>query len=169
MDNELEFKGSDKVKAIQWFVMYAEGLETDKQYKLTIKECKRKRSLNANNYAWKLINELAIKLNKKPVEVYRNYIDDIGDNYEYMRVIGKDVVDTLTNFWSAQGLGWITKVDLTNFENHYDVYLYYGSSRFNTQQMSRLISLIVQDCLEFGVKTYNQEELDRLVQEWGVE
>lgn len=169
MDNELDFKGVDKLQAVVWFTRLAESLDGEKEYTITVKERKRKRSLNANNYAWKLINDLAIKLNKKPVEVYRNYIDDIGDNYERMRVIGKDAVDTLTNFWSAQGLGWITKVDLTNFENLYDVYLYYGSSRFNTQQMNRLISFIVQDCLAFGVKTYNQEELDRLVQEWGVE
>lgn len=169
MDNELDFKGADKLQAVVWFTRLAESLDGEKEYTITVKERKRKRSLNANNYAWKLITDLAIKLNKKPVEVYRNYIDDIGDNYERMQVIGKDAVDTLTNFWSAQGLGWITKVDLTNYENLYDVYLYYGSSRFNTQQMSRLISFIVQDCLEFGVKTYSQEEVDRLVKEWGVE
>lgn len=169
MDNELDFKGADKLQAVVWFTRLAESLDGEKEYTITVKERKRKRSLNANNYAWKLINDLAIVLNKKPIDVYRSYIDDIGDNYKCMQVTGKEVVVLLGKLWQNNGLGWLVKVDYTQYQNVYDVYLYYGSSRFNTAQMSRLISLILQDCEEFGVKTYSQEEVDRLVKEWGVE
>ena len=44
--------------------------------------------------------------------------------------------------------------------------LYYGSSSFNTKQMSRLIDGVVQDCKACGIETKPQQEIDSLLKEW---
>ena len=42
---------------------------------------------------------------------------------------------------------------------------FYGSSVYDTAQMSRLIALIVEECKAAGVETMTPEELERLVEE----
>ena len=44
---------------------------------------------------------------------------------------------------------------------------YYGSSRYNTRQMSRLIDSIVQDCKDLGIETLPPEKLAAMKEEWG--
>ena len=41
---------------------------------------------------------------------------------------------------------------------------YYGSSTYNTRQMSRLIDLVVQDAKALGVETMAPEELASLLE-----
>jgi hypothetical protein len=43
---------------------------------------------------------------------------------------------------------------------------YYGSSYYDTAQMSRLIELAVQDCKELGIETRSEEEIASLLGEW---
>lgn len=47
--------------------------------------------------------------------------------------------------------------------------LYYGSSTYNTEQMSRLIDNIVQDCKAVGIETMTPAELAALKDAWGKE
>ena len=49
-----------------------------KQYDLEIKEHKNKRSLNANYYAWSLINQISEKMNISSIEIYRKYVKAIS-------------------------------------------------------------------------------------------
>lgn len=46
-----------------------------------IKKFRRKRSLDANAYAWVLIDKLAAALNMEKVEVYRELIRNIGGRF----------------------------------------------------------------------------------------
>ena len=43
---------------------------------------------------------------------------------------------------------------------------YYGSSSFNTKQMSRLIDGLVQDCRDSGIETKTQAEINSLLESW---
>ena len=52
----------------------------DREYDLIIKEYRKKRSLDANAYAWVLIGKLADAMRITPVEVYRQAIQNIGGN-----------------------------------------------------------------------------------------
>jgi hypothetical protein len=47
-----------------------------------------------------------------------------------------------------------------------NVNLYYGSSVFDTMQMSALIDSIVQDCKAVGIKTLDDMEIDKLIEAW---
>lgn len=47
-----------------------------------------------------------------------------------------------------------------------NVVLYFGSSTYDTAQMSRLIDLCVQDCKQVGIETMTPAELEALVERW---
>ena len=48
-----------------------------------------------------------------------------------------------------------------------NVVLYYGSSTYDTAQMSRLIDMAVQACVEQGIETLPPEKLAGMMEEWG--
>ena len=50
-----------------------------------------------------------------------------------------------------------------------DVILYYGSSTYDTRQMSRLIDLVVEDCKDNGIETLPPEKLAAMVEKWGAQ
>ena len=167
MDNELRFKGEDSIKAVAWLTQYVGTLDKDKEYTLTVKEHKKKRSLNANALYWKLADKLAEHLNKPKSEIYREHIKEIGGVSDIMCSIDQ-AVDKFCEVWKSQGLGWQTDVVESKLEGCKNIIVYYGSSTFDKTQMSRLINLAMQDCQQYGIQTYDREELDRLVQEWGI-
>lgn len=47
------------------------------------------------------------------------------------------------------------------------VTVWYGSSTYDTEQMSRLIDAVVEDCKAVGIETMTPAELDALVSRWG--
>lgn len=135
--------------------------------KLSIKITKyrEKRSLNANNYAWKLITELAESQGITKEELYRHYVKDVGVCRQVE--IDEKAADTLAHSWSLHGLGWFSeKLDYGEHDGFVLMNLYYGSSTYNTKQMSRLIDNIVQDCQAVGIETKTPDEIDRLVSLW---
>ena len=76
-----------------------------KLYNLEVKEYRKKRSLDANAYAWVLIHKLAAAMHITPEEVYLQEILDVGDNYTPMCVREQDV-ERFKKSWSSNGLGW---------------------------------------------------------------
>lgn len=163
---EIKFKKSDTVRVIAELASYIDSLKDDKEYKLEVKELKEKRSLNSNSYAWTLLDKLAEKLRLPKTEIYRSYIKEIGGNSYLVCCINKAVED-LCQDWSAKGIGWLTELEPSKIEGCTNVRLYYGSSQYDTKQMSRLIELIVQDCKENDIETLTPDELERMNEEWG--
>ena len=43
---------------------------------------------------------------------------------------------------------------------------YYGSSTYDTKQMSQLIDNLVQDCKALGIETLTPDKLALLTEEW---
>lgn len=164
-EKEIIFQKHDKIKVIAETDSYIDSLKPGKKYILTIKEKKNARSLNANNYFWKLCDELAAVLNISKTELYRSYIKEIGGNYSEV-MVKKEAVEETCRYWNEKGLGWIAEIMSDECCDYVCVWLYYGSSVYTTEQMSRLIHLIVQDCIEAGIPTLETIELDRLCEEW---
>ena len=134
--------------------------------KLTIDvaEYRKARSLDANAYMWTLLEKLALALKTNSVELYRKYIREVGVWKDYK--MSKDVAKAFTHLWQEKGLAWlIDKVDEKSTDKDEIVTLraYYGSSSYNTKQMSRLIDSIVQDCKEMGIETMTDAEIQSLV------
>lgn len=140
---------------------------------LTVKKHREKRSLDANRYAWLLIGKLTEKLadlmrgGKPPTkeQIYRSHIRDVGV-YEALP-IRADAVERFKAVWESRGTGWLVEVvDDSKLEGYKRVHAYYGSSTYDTREMSRLINNLVQDCKDLGIETLPPDELERLLKEW---
>lgn len=133
---------------------------------IEIKKQRKRRSLDANAYFWALAGKLSGKLHISPTEVYRHYIPDIGGNYEAVTV-AEHGVDKLRKMWSAHGKGWLTETLSGSAPGYVTMLLYYGSSTYDTAQMSRLIDMIVMDCKSNGIETLTPDKLDAMKERWG--
>ena len=139
-----------------------------KKYAVEIKEHRKKRSLDANAYAWTLIGKLAAKLSTDgvvitPDQVYREAIRDVGDNYEVIP-IRDDALERWQQIWAGTGLGWVCEViGKSKIDGYTNTRCFYGSSVYDAAQMSRLIAIIVDECKAAGVETMTPEELESLL------
>lgn len=141
-------------------------MQDGKTYKLTVKEHRERRSLDANAYCWVLLDKLAEKLSLPKTDVYRRFIREIGGNSETVCVVEK-AADKLCDGWHHNGIGWQTERMTSKIDGCVNVILYYGSSTYDTKQMSRLIDMVVEECKEHGIETLTPMELDRLKDRWG--
>lgn len=130
-----------------------------------LKKFRQKRSLDANAYCWTMLDKLAEAVGRGKTDLYRNYIREIGGNSETVCVVNK-AAQKLREGWEHNGLGWVTETIPSKLEGCTNVVLYYGSSTYDTEQMSRLIDLIVQDCSALGIETLPPYKLAAMVEEW---
>lgn len=165
---EINFKKADFIKVVAEVSAYINSLDDNKEYKLEIKEHKQKRSLNANSYFWELCGKLAEKTHIPKTEIYRSYIKEIGGNSEIICIQDK-ALKHFREIWEQGHIGRFTEICDSKLKGCTNVIVYYGSSDYDTGTMSRLIEMVVQDCIEQEIPTYNQAELQKLCDEWGVE
>ena len=163
---EIRFKGSEKVRAMAQIANALDGLDSEKEYVLTVKEYKAKRSLNANSFAWLMLDKLAEKLHIGKTELYRTYIKDVGGNSEII-CIQDNALNRFCERWEQGHIGRFTETIPSKIDGCTNVIVYYGSSDFDTASMSRFVDLIVQDCKENGIETLTPGELAILSEEWG--
>lgn len=129
-----------------------------------IKKKKNKRSLNANGYAWKLCSEIANVLNITKEEVYKKVIKETGE-FEVVP-IKKEAVEMFVRGWTSKGIGWICDVESSKLKGYVNVVIYYGSSIYDTKQMSRLIDSLVQEAKMLGIVTLDELEIERLLEKY---
>ena len=128
------------------------------------KKYRQKRSLDAHAYCWTLLGKIAIKMKKTSLEVYRKAISEAGV-YEIIP-IKNEAVDRYIEIWQGNGLGWICEKFPSKLEGFTNVRAFYGSSVYDTAEMSRLIDYIITDCKELGIETEPKEYIDNLLKEW---
>lgn len=137
----------------------------DKNLSIELKPYKPRRSRDANAYAWVLMGKLAAKIGCTPTEIYQQLIQDIGDNYDIVCIKDK-AVDKLRSSWSRQGKGWITETMPSKIKGCTNVVLYYGSSVYTTEQMSRLIDCIQREAKLQNIETATPEEIALMKENW---
>lgn len=148
------------------FKLMVDELREREKLTIEVKPYRERRSLDANAYFFVLVDKLAEKLNTTKEEIYRNSIKEIGGVSETICVRDK-AVKRLCESWSKNGLGWQTDTFPSKIEGCTNVILYYGSSTYDTAQMSRLIDNIVQDCKAVGIETRTPDEIANLLSMWG--
>ena len=135
-------------------------------YDLEVKEHRKKRSLDANAYAWVLMGKLAEAMRITPVEVYRQAIVNIGGKYEVIP-IKAEAADHFKGIWEAKGLGWPCEdMGKSKIPGYRNLRAYYGSSTYDTRQMSQLIDNLVQDCRTLDIEVRSEEEIASLLGGW---
>lgn len=154
-----------RVKVPAFARKFVEAMK-EKTYDADLKEHREKRSLDANAYYWELCDKLSAKLNLSKEFIYRQHIKDIGGN-SIILPIRDDAKEQFIRNWQTHGIGWpCEEIGKSKLDGYTDVICYYGSSTYNTEQMSRLISLAVQDCKDQGIDTATPEELARMEAEY---
>lgn len=136
----------------------------DKDVDVAVKQWHDKRSLDANAYLWVLIDKIAEAMHLDKAEVYRDSIRAIGGVSQV--VCAQDfTVDALRRGWEMRGMGWQTDTMPSKVPGCTNVVLYYGSSMFDSRQMSLLIDHVVQDAKALGIETMTPRELEKLLDE----
>ena len=145
---------------------FCDEMKEGKVYEADLKEHRKRRSLDANSYAWVLMGKLANKVGLTKEEVYREFVKDVGGNYEILP-IRNDAVDKWISNWSQKGIGWICDIlGESKLDGYTNVITYYGSSTYDSSQMSKLINLIVDECKQQGIETMTPAELAMLMDGW---
>ncbi len=137
-----------------------------KDLEITVKQWKNKRSNNANAYMWELLGELAVIMKLPAEEIYRNAIKAVGI-YKDFPPLPQREANTLKTAWRNLGIGWqAEQLDYDTDGQNVIVRCYYGSSVYNTKQMSRLLDFVLQDCWALGIPTRTPDEIAALKAAW---
>ena len=126
---------------------------------------RKKRSLDANAYCWKLCTMIADAVGISKEEVYKQNIRE-GNEYTPLP-IKAEAVEEFARIWGHRGLGWfIDIVDDSKIEGYKLIFAYHGSSTYDTASMSKLIDRIIQDANSIGIETLSERELSLLKERW---
>ncbi len=156
---KLSFKKDKFAFLLPRIMEFVNSLEDGKEYELEIKQRRKKRSLNANNYSWKLTDELAnklivagVKLSKEEchAEMIFRYGQLMLDENEMpitMSVLKGVKVTDFYPYAKEIGTGTVKGKEFTHYR------IYRGSHTYDTKEMSIFISGIVEECKEQGIDT----------------
>lgn len=134
-----------------------------KELNINIKRRSQKRSLDSNALCWHLCEELAKVTNSNKDLVY---LDMIGKYGVFTHVIVKpEVVEKIKEEWRlVRELGEVQ----INGKKGVQLQCYFGSHTYTQAEMSRLLHGIVNECHDLGVPTPEDNELESMIQQWGI-
>ena len=135
----------------------------NKELDITAVKHREKRSLDANAYLWVLCQKIAEKINSNKDSVY---IQLLGDAGVYTHTIVKsEVVERMKQQWRlVKELGEVK----VNGKKGIQLQLYFGSSGYNTKEMSVLIDEAVRQAKELDIETLPPDKLASMKASWGV-
>ena len=135
-----------------------------KDCKLSIKavKYKQKRSLDSNAYAWVLMQKIAEAVNSDKWSIYLECLKKYSRAFSHV-IVKPEAVEKMKELYrTCVDLGEISVNGITGHQ----LQVYYGSSTFNTKEMSVFIDGIVSECKELGIETLAPEELERMKAAW---
>ncbi len=140
-----------------------EATAKGKQLSVEIKQHRNRRSLNANAYLWVLLGKMAEVLRTSKDELYLMMLERYG---VYTHIIVKPhVVEQVKAQWrTVRELGEV----IVNGQKGIQLQCYFGSSTYDTKQMSVLIDGVVSECQELGIDTLPPDEIQMMKNQWGM-
>lgn len=137
----------------------------DKILRITVKQYREKRSLDSNAYAWVLMQKIAEAVHSDKWSVYLEMLEKYSRAFTHV-IVRPDVVPRFEAEWrTVRNLGEIT----VNGQTGIQLQLYFGSSTFDTKEMSVFIDGLVEECRQLEIETLPPNEIERMKREWGVE
>lgn len=145
-----------------------EKLKSENKLCIELKKWRQKRSLDANSYCWVLCDKIAKELCKDGTivtkeDVYKDAILQIGSFEPF--IVQEKTYMNFKRIWEKQGLGFLVQ-EVSKKDKCIKVNFYYGSSTYNTKEMSLLIECIVELAKTLNIETKPQSEIDSLLKEW---
>ena len=134
-------------------------LNQDREKLFEIKPYRQKRSLNANAYAWVLINEMANRLRTSKDEVYQEMLKRYGQS-KVISVLSETDISRFVKYYEEIGKGHVEGKEFT----HYRCFI--GSSEYDSREMAILIDGIVSEAQELGIDTLPTTAVERMKALW---
>lgn len=131
---------------------------------ITAKKHRKKRSLDANAYAWVLMTKIANHpdVNSSKEEVYEDMLQKYGfldeDEDGYIVITLKEGIDI-----GKIGGHWKFYKGNGTFNSYLSIK---GSSQYNTAEMAHFINQIVDECKGLGIETIPPRELEEMLKRW---
>ena len=129
---------------------------------ITAKKYRQRRSLDANAYMWVLVQKIADTLHRDKWEIY---LEMLGRYGVFTHIIVKPhMVEKVKQEWRAvKELGEVCVNGTTGIQ----LQCYFGSSTYDSKEMSVLIDGVVSEARELGIETLPPDELERMKAQWG--
>lgn len=135
--------------------------------RIAVKPFRKKRSLDANSYAWVLMTKIAEKTGVDKDSVYETMLQKYG--YLWQDEDGNYFSFTIPADRDPEKVGIHAKCIRTSWvgEKEFKSYLAIkGSSEYDSREMSRFIDGIIMDCKDLGIETMTPEELKQMLERW---
>lgn len=125
-----------------------------------IDKYREKRSLNANNYAWKLITEIGNVTRQSKEDVYLLMLKRYGQS-DMVSVVADVPVQHYFKHYEEAGESTLKG----KLFKHYRVFK--GSSEFDTREMSIFIDGVVSEAKDLGIRTDTPDQIAKMKDLWG--
>ena len=156
---EVENNVSQQITAIQ-----------GKELRITAKQWREKRSLDANAYYWVLIAKLAESMHISKPRAHNLMLRRYGQNLTidghgaYIRIPDTEKAEEMALEASEWHIRPTSEVIRGNDGVNYRTYvMLMGSSGYDTAEMSHLIDGLVDECKALGIETLPPDELARMM------
>lgn len=127
----------------------------DREKLFEVKEFKQHRTLSQNAYVWKLINEIANKVNKTKEDVYLQMLKDYGQ-CEVISMKSNINPNGYFKYYEPIGTGYVNGTEFTHYK------IYKGSSEFTTLEMKYLLDGVIQEAENLGIPTLTEEQISNM-------
>lgn len=142
------------------FKLLVDELKGLEKLSIEVKPFRERRSLNANNYSWKIITEIANVVRASKDEIYLKMLKRYGQS-EIFSVLSHIPFGEYVKYYEEAGESILNG----KLFKHYKVFK--GSSEFDTREMSIFIDGVVSEAKELGIQTETPDEIARLKSMWG--
>lgn len=134
---------------------------------LSIKAVKKrkKRSLDANAYAWLIIGKLADAMRMSKEELYKDKLFEHGQSERIL--VRADVdVEHFYPYTRYKSTTWKKDEKSNEYEKYHEYLFARGTSSYDTREMSIFIDGIVEDAKEQGIDTIPRVDLEKMKAKW---
>ena len=153
--NSIFKNGSHQMVLIENTSYHPLEIALEKEYQLEIKELKSARTVQQNRYMWALIHEISKEQGMDDMEVYIQALESANAKYEYIMAPEEAEENLKKGFRAVK----VVRPEIHNNKKFYVYKCFVGSSKFNTQEMTRLIDVIVSWCHELNISTDIYEKI----------
>ena len=135
----------------------------NKELMVQAKVHRNKRSLDSNAYAWVLMQKIAEATGLDKWDVYLNCLQRYSRAFTHV-IVKPNAIDRLKELYRVCiDLGEVT----VNGKTGHQLQVYFGSSTFDTKEMSVFIDGIVSECRDLEIELLPPSEIERMKEEWG--
>lgn len=146
----IRFPITEREKIREWLSTL--NIKEGKDYDITIKQHRERRSLDQNSYFWECIGIIATAKHIKKWDAYLQALKDYG-KYTYL-VVKPNAVEAVKKQWREAEI--VGEVDI-NGKKGVQLLCYFGSSTYNTKEFSDLLDGVIGEIHEMGLEVPEDE------------